>query len=139
MKKLQKKLREKANSGNLFLEGNSYLRQVPEDEKTRNENELRTEKEIRNEKKPDKDKCKPPGKLTVEPTDPMGLFGCRILFSQFSCMLSHEKGTIKGEDIEDLHDMRVAVRRMRAAAKVFEAYLDSGKLEPHLKGLKENA
>ena len=51
-------------------------------------------------------------------------------------MLSHEKGTIKGEEIEEVHDMRVAVRRIRAAAKVFEAYLDSEKLEPHLKGLK---
>jgi CHAD domain-containing protein len=59
-----------------------------------------------------------------------------MLFFQFSCMLSHEKGTIKGEDIEDVHDMRVAVRRMRAAAKVFEAYLDSRKLEPYLEGLK---
>jgi CHAD domain-containing protein len=52
-------------------------------------------------------------------------------------MLSHEKGTIKGEDIEEVHDMRVAIRRMRAAAKVFEAYLDSEELEPHLKGLKK--
>lgn len=110
--------------------------EIPEDEKTRDANELRIEKEIRKEKRPDKKKCKQPGKLTVEPTDSMGLFGCRILFSQFSCMLSHEKGTIKGEDIEDVHDMRVAVRRMRAAAKVFEAYLNSGKLEPYLEGLK---
>lgn len=51
-------------------------------------------------------------------------------------MLAHEKGTRKGKSIEDLHDMRVAIRRMRAAAKVFEAYLDSKKLEHHLEGLK---
>ena len=52
-------------------------------------------------------------------------------------MLSLEKATRKGEDIEALHDMRVAVRRMRAAAKVFEAYLDSEKLEPHINGLRK--
>lgn len=110
--------------------------QVPEDEKIRDENELCIGKEFRKGKKPDRNKCKSSGKLTVEPNDSMGRFGCRILFSQLSCMLSHEKGTIKGDDIEEVHDMRVAVRRMRAAAKVFEAYLDAGKLEPHLKGLK---
>jgi CHAD domain-containing protein len=136
LEKAAKKAERKSELWNRLFGCKLLFRQVPEDEKIRDENELRAENEIRKEKKPDKDKCKPPGKETVEPTDPMGWFGCRILFSQFSCMLSHEKGTIKGEDIEDLHDMRVAVRRMRAAAKVFEAYLDSGKLEPHLKGLK---
>ena len=74
--------------------------------------------------------------MTVKPTDSMAWLACRIISFQFSCMLSHEKGTIKGEEIEEVHDMRVAVRRIRAAAKVFEAYLDSEKLEPHLKGLK---
>jgi CHAD domain-containing protein/inorganic triphosphatase YgiF len=104
-----------------FFGGELLLMQVSEDEK---------------EKKLDKKECKPPGKETIEPTDSMGLHGCKILSSQFSCMLSHEKGAIKGENIEEVHDMRVAVRRMRAAARVFEAYLDSEKLEPHLKGLK---
>jgi CHAD domain-containing protein/inorganic triphosphatase YgiF len=113
--------------------------QAHDDEKISNESKLSTlstEEETRKEKKPDKDKCKQAGKLTVEPTDSMGWFGCRVLCSQFSCMLSHEKGTITGEDIDDLHDMRVAVRRMRAAAKVFGAYLDPGKLEHYLKELK---
>ncbi len=136
LEKAAKKAERKSELWKYLFGRELLFTQVPEDEKIRDENELRTEKEIRKEKKPDKDKCKQPGKLTVEPTDPMGLFGCRVLFSQFSCVLSHEKGTIKGEDIEDLHDMRVAVRRMRAAAKVFEAYLDSGKLKPHLKELK---
>jgi len=136
LEKAAKKTERKSKLWKYLFGRKLLFKQVPEDEKTSDENELKTEKEIRKEKKPDKDKCKQPGKLTVELTDPMGLFGCRVLFSQFSCMLSHEKGTIKGEDIEDLHDMRVAVRRMRAAAKVFEVYLDSGKLEPHLKELK---
>jgi CHAD domain-containing protein/inorganic triphosphatase YgiF len=136
LEKAAKKTERKSKLWKYLFGRKLLFKQVPEDEKIGDENEMRTEKEIRKEKKPDKDKCKQPGKLSVEPTDPMGWFGCRVLFSQFSCMLSHEKGTIKGEDIEDLHDMRVAVRRMRAAAKVFEVYLDSGKLEPHLKELK---
>jgi CHAD domain-containing protein len=35
-------------------------------------------------------------------------------------MLSVEAGTRTGEDIEDLHKMRVATRRMRAVWRVFD-------------------
>jgi len=88
------------------------------------------------EKKPEKKKCRPRAEITVKPTDSMAWLACRIFSYQFSCMLSHKEGTVKGEEIEELHDMRVAVRRMRAAAKVFETYLDTEQLEPHLKGLR---
>lgn len=39
-------------------------------------------------------------------------------------LLRHEPGTRAGEDIEDLHQMRVAVRRMRATLKVARPLLD---------------
>ncbi|AKB56451.1 hypothetical protein MSBR2_3406 [Methanosarcina barkeri 227] len=106
-------------------------------EKKQAEEEKKPEKkQASREKKPEKKKCRPDEKVTVKPTDSMAQLACKIFSYQFSCMLSHEEGTIKGEDIEELHDMRVAVRRMRAAAKIFEAYLDSEQLEPHLKGLR---
>jgi triphosphatase len=38
-------------------------------------------------------------------------------------MQDHEPGTRLGEDLEELHDMRVPTRRMRAAMKVFEGAL----------------
>jgi len=38
-------------------------------------------------------------------------------------MLEHEAGSIDGTDIEELHDMRVAVRRLRAAVRLFRPYL----------------
>jgi len=88
------------------------------------------------EKKTEKKKRKETQKFTVSPEDSMAFVAYRIFAYQFSQMLVHEKGTRKGEDIEELHDMRVAVRRMRAAATVFDKYLESEKLEPHLKGLK---
>lgn len=136
LEKVAKKAERKSKLWKYLFGRKLQFTQAPDNETIKDENELSTEKEIRKEKKPGKDKCVKPGKLTVEPTDSIGWFGCRVLCSQFSCMLSHEKGTIKGEDIDDLHDMRVAVRRMRAAAKVFGVYLDSGKLEPHLKELR---
>jgi CHAD domain-containing protein len=51
-------------------------------------------------------------------------------------MLEHEEGTRLGEDIEELHDMRVATRRMRMALRVFDDYLDRDVVRPVLKGLR---
>ena len=122
-----------------YLSGRKLLfTQGTEEEKARIEEESRTKEKNGKEKKPEKKKCRLPGKVTVKPTDSMAWLACRIFSFQFSCMLFHEEGTIKGEEIEELHDMRVAVRRMRAASRVFEDYLDPGQLEPHLKGLRKN-
>ena len=52
-------------------------------------------------------------------------------------MLAHETGTRRGEDIEELHDMRVATRRMRAAFRIFGPYFPPKAIRPHLKGLKQ--
>ena len=41
----------------------------------------------------------------------------------------HEPGTRQG-DVEALHDMRVATRRMRAALRVFSEFLDSKDMRP---------
>jgi hypothetical protein len=49
--------------------------------------------------------------------------GRKVLAYHFNQMLLHEEGTRLGVDIEELHDMRVATRRMRAAFEVFaDAY-----------------
>ena len=47
----------------------------------------------------------------------------RVVDTQLNAMLAHEAGTRAGSDPEELHDMRVATRRLRAALKVFEAVL----------------
>ena len=51
-------------------------------------------------------------------------------------MLQHEAGTRDGGDPEDLHDMRVATRRMRAALRVFAPYLDARAMHPVNRGLR---
>jgi CHAD domain-containing protein len=89
------------------------------------------------EKNDEKKKEKHNLKFAVRPENPMALVAWRVFPQQFARMLALEKATRKGEDIEALHDMRVAVRRMRAAAKVFEAYLDFKKLEPQINGLRK--
>jgi CHAD domain-containing protein len=51
-------------------------------------------------------------------------------------MLEHEEGTRLGEDMEELHVMRVSTRRMRMALRVFADYLDPQVMRPVLKGLR---
>jgi CHAD domain-containing protein len=43
-----------------------------------------------------------------------------ILRRQFAAFQSHEAGSRLGEDPEEVHDMRVAARRLRAALQLFE-------------------
>jgi CHAD domain-containing protein len=77
-----------------------------------------------------------PDKPGIKPDDPMSEAGRKTFRFQYLRMIHHEPGTRLGEDIEALHDMRVATRRMRAAFRVFGDYFDPKVISPHLKGLK---
>jgi len=61
----------------------------------------------------------------IEADDTMAEAARKTFLFHFRQLLIHELGTRQGEDIEALHDMRVATRRMRVAARVFAKYLDS--------------
>jgi len=50
----------------------------------------------------------------------------KILNLRFNEMLSYEQGTITGREIESLHSMRIASRRVQAVLKAFRDYY-SGK------------
>lgn len=54
--------------------------------------------------------------------DPMAEAGRVILLRDFITMLEHEAGAQTGEDIEDVHEMRVSTRRMRSALRLLEPY-----------------
>lgn len=70
------------------------------------------------------------------PDDPMSEAGRKTLWFHFLRMLKHEPGTRAGEDIEELHDMRVATRRMRAAVRVFGDFFDPQVIGPFSKGIR---
>jgi CHAD domain-containing protein len=74
------------------------------------------------------------GRTTISPTDTVGEVGLAVLRQHFSAMLRKEPGTRLGEDIEELHDMRVASRRLRAALALFADSLPvaSGELRDEL-------
>ncbi len=72
----------------------------------------------------------------IKPDDTMAQAGRKVWLFQFDEMLRHEEGTRLGEDIEALHDMRVATRRMRAAFDIFDQAFKPKALRPHLEGLR---
>lgn len=63
------------------------------------------------------------GPTGVDASLSLGEMAFAVLRRQFAVMRSHEPGTRLGEDAEELHDMRVATRRLRAAMKLFEDVL----------------
>jgi CHAD domain-containing protein len=63
------------------------------------------------------------GSLLVEQTSTVGQVAFAVLRTQFAALLRKEPGTRLGEDPEELHDMRVAARRLRAALALFEDVL----------------
>ena len=77
---------------------------------------------------------KKPG-LTAD--DTMAEAATKTLLYHLQQMMRHEPGTRTGEDPEELHDMRVATRRMRAAVRVFGDYVDRGSLKPYLKMMRQ--
>ena len=72
----------------------------------------------------------------ILPSDLLVEAGRKVMRFQFAQMLAHEAGTRLGDDIEELHDMRVATRRLRASFEVFQDAFQPKVLKRHLKGLR---
>jgi triphosphatase len=58
----------------------------------------------------------------ARPDEPLAEAGRRILRFHYERMVASEDGTREGKDIEDLHHMRVATRRQRAAFRIVAPY-----------------
>ena len=68
--------------------------------------------------------------------DSLAQAGKKVWLYHFALMISHEQGTMQGEDIEELHDMRVATRRMRTAFDIFGPAFEPKIMKHYLKGLR---
>lgn len=73
----------------------------------------------------------------LSPDDTMSEAANKTLLYHLQRMMHHEPGTRDGEDAEELHDMRVATRRMRAAVRVFGDHLDADVIKPYLRVMKQ--
>jgi CHAD domain-containing protein len=78
----------------------------------------------------------PAERIGILPLDSLAEAGRKVMLYHFAQVLRHEDGTRLGENIEALHDMRVATRRLRAAFEVFSEAFETQALKPHLKGLR---
>jgi CHAD domain-containing protein len=67
---------------------------------------------------------------------PLSEYARDIMRIHFDSLLQHEAGTRLGEDIEELHDMRVATRRLRAAFEVFAPAFRPRDIRPLLRDLR---
>jgi CHAD domain-containing protein/adenylate cyclase class IV len=65
--------------------------------------------------------------------------GRKVLRFHLARMIAQEPGTREGSDPEDLHKMRVATRRMRAAWRVFGDGFQKGRTRRHRRRLREVA
>ena len=63
------------------------------------------------------------GSVEITPDAPIGVVALAVLRRQFAVLLATEPGTRLGDEIEELHDMRVATRRLRAATALFREVL----------------
>lgn len=73
------------------------------------------------------------------PSDSMAEAGRKALHFNFERMLLHEPVARLGADIEGVHDMRVATRRMRSAFRLFAPFFDPQAIRPLVRGLRRTA
>lgn len=72
----------------------------------------------------------------VRADEPMAEAGRKILRFHCDRMLASEAGTRADQDIEELHQMRVATRRQRAALRIVEAHFRRKRIAPVRDGLR---
>jgi CHAD domain-containing protein len=66
------------------------------------------------------------GQTAIDAETPIGSVAVAVLRRHFAALLAKEPGTRLGDDSEQLHDMRVASRRLRAALSLFADFLPAG-------------
>ena len=75
----------------------------------------------------------------VRGDEPIAEAGRTILAFHCERMLEHEDGTRAGTDLEELHAMRVATRRQRAALRIVQPHFRRKAIEPVRRGLRDVA
>jgi triphosphatase len=71
------------------------------------------------------------------PEDPIAEGGRKILNFQYQAIRFYEYQVRLGQDIESLHKMRVAVRRIRTAYQVFRHHIKKEVIQPYIKELRD--
>jgi CHAD domain-containing protein len=75
----------------------------------------------------------------VAPQDTMAEAGRKVLLKEFVRMLKHEAGSRTGEDLEDVHQMRVSTRRIRSTLRLLRRYYRARALSRYRRRLRKVA
>lgn len=73
------------------------------------------------------------------PDVPLGRCARLILATRFREMMSYRDGTLRGEDIEQLHSMRVSSRRLRSAMRNFRDCFEPDEIRTHSERMRDIA
>ena len=77
--------------------------------------------------------------IAVEPDEPYRAAGARIVRVRAGELFEHAEGVLDTRDIERVHDMRVASRRLRAVLEIFEPCFPASEFKGVLRDVKQLA
>ncbi len=77
--------------------------------------------------------------ITLSRDDAMAEAARKILWYHLQVMQAHKLSVFRNDDIEAIHDMRVATRKLRTAIALFGDYLDEKTFRPFAKILRRTA
>jgi CHAD domain-containing protein len=76
------------------------------------------------------------GEIDVNPFEPYALAAARIVRQRTGELFEHAENVLDTSDIERVHDMRVASRRLRAVLEIFEPCFPQGDFKTVLRDVK---
>ena len=74
--------------------------------------------------------------ISVDPFEPYALAAARIVRRRADELFEHAENVLDTSDIERVHDMRVASRRLRAVLEIFEPVFPKGDFKTVLRDVK---
>ncbi len=74
--------------------------------------------------------------IDVDPFEPYALAAARVVRVRAQELFDHAEGVLDTSDIERVHDMRVASRRLRAVLEIFEPCFPQGDYKTVLRDVK---
>jgi len=74
--------------------------------------------------------------ISVDPFEPFAVAAARIVRLRTDELFAHEEGVLDTGDIERVHDMRVASRRLRAVLEIFAPCFPQGDFRTALRDVK---
>src|SRR5215218_1226053 len=77
-----------------------------------------------------------PSDIEVDPFEPFAVAAARIVRRRADELFAHREGVLDTSDIERVHDMRVASRRLRAVLEIFAPCFPQGDFKTALRDVK---